>query len=860
MWYQRSAEEVEKALGTSGERGLTPWEHDHRLEENGPNTLKKEKKQAKTVIFLRQFADFMVIVLMAAAVVSAFLGETADALMIVAIIVLNSVLGFVQEYKAERSLEALKKITEDEARVIIGGRLAVKKAAELVVGDVVLLEAGAKVPADLRLVESRRLTVDESILTGESRDVAKTAEPLKGEDLALGERTNMAFSGTVVTGGRGRGVVTAAGMDTELGKIASLLESGERELTPLQKQLKQLGKALIAVCSLVCVVVALAGFLLGGDVYTMILTGVSLGVASIPEGLPIVVTVCLALGVRRLARVSAVVRRLPSVETLGCVTCICADKTGTLTKNRMETKKFYADGRWHDVPSFADTAAAADTCFIIAGCNSLYKEGNGWYGDPTERALMEAAAKCGAPDGDIVREDEIAFDSDRKLMSVLCRRDGALVSLVKGAPDRVLLRCARIRENGVDLPLTERERERITAAAAEASRGGFRVLGLALREDAASPRQMETELTFVSLAAISDPLREDAAASLAAAAGAGVRSIMITGDQRGTAFAVGRELGIAAAEEDVLTAADLAALSDGDLAAKLKKTSVIAGVSPADKMRVVSVLRRNGEVCAMTGDGVNDAPALREADIGIAMGKKGTDVTKAAADFILADDNFATIVEAIRQGRGIYDNIRRSIRYLLSSNLGEILVMLFSVLLCFPLPLLPLQILWINLVTDGLPALALAMEPPEDGLMRRPPRPPRSKFLDPAFAGGILLRGSVIGVLCFAAFCAGILLDSDIDAARTMAFNALVISQLLYVFDCRGGEGRFGGGRFFSNRFLWSVILVSLALQGAVLYSPLISPFFVAVPLSPRDLLLTVAISVLPSLFSALRAVFSKRK
>lgn len=861
MWYQKTVEETEKYFGTDREHGLTAWEHDHRLAKNGPNRLEKKKKISAVKIFLKQFTDFMVMILLLAAIVSAALGEIVDAVMIVAIIVLNSILGFVQEYKAERSLESLQKMTEDEARVFIGGELLVKKAEELVVGDVVLLETGTKVPADIRITESYHLRAEESVLTGESEDVAKTAEDLEGEQ-PLSKRRNMCYSGTVITGGRGRGIVVDVGMGTELGQIAKMLNRTKTELTPLQKQLKHLGKILILLCAVVCALVASIGFLMGGEFYTMILTGVSLGVASIPEGLPIVVTVCLAMGVRRLTAVNAIIRRLPAVETLGCVNCICTDKTGTLTKSRMETQYFYGNDGWHDVTQFGEKGEVAElTNLVIGNCNSLYRDGDDFYGDSTEIALMLGAKKNGAPISVAQRIDENAFNSDRKMMSVLCVYQGKNISFVKGAPDRILQRCSLIYRDGKRQPLDSAARNILREAVADYSAKGYRIIAIAMREDVKTADEMERELTFLSLAAISDPLRDGVIQSLRDAAAAGVRSIMITGDQRGTALAIGKKLGLAHDEGDVLTGADLQDMSEKELIRALRKVSVFSSVSPADKMKIVSALRHDGMICAMTGDGVNDAPALKEADIGIAMGQKGTDVTKEAADFILADDDFSSIVEAIYQGRGIYENIRRFIRYLLSSNLGEILLMVLAVALCFPLPLLPLQILWVNLVTDGFPALALAMEPPHGSLMREKPRNVHMSIFGDGLGRKIVFRGFAIGILCFAVYLLGILRSGDIFTARTMAFNALVLSQLFYVFDCRGENGFFQNRSFFSNPFLLVTIALSLVVQWFVIYHPSLNELFRTVPLIWVDFGLSILFAALPSLFSALMSlVFSKKK
>lgn len=859
MWYQQTVAETEQILGTNKKDGLTKREHDLRLERNGKNVLKEEKRASALTIFFRQFGDFMVMVLMAAAVVSAFLGETLDAIMILLIIVMNGILGFIQEFKAERSLEALKKMTEDESRVVVGGELYVTKAENLVVGDVVILDSGAKVPADLRITESFRLKVEESILTGEAKDVSKHSNPISGET-TLNKRKNMCYSGTVVTGGRGRGIVVATGMNTEIGHIAGMLQTKKPEATPLQNQLKHLGKILICLCAIVCAIVSVAGFFLGGNLYTMILTGVSLGVASIPEGLPIVVTICLALGVWRLANVNAIVRRLPAVETLGCTTCICTDKTGTLTKNSMEMQYIYGDKAWHETRDFHKTGKTAFyTNMVIANCNSLYREGNEFYGDFTETALMLGAQRTGAPLPVVKKIDEISFDSERKMMSVLGEYEGKRYSLVKGAPDRICDRCRYILTEGKVIPFGYEEKNTVKRAVADYGGNGYRILALAFRPDVRDAAEMEKNLIFLSLAALSDPLREDAKPALAKAKEAGIRSVMVTGDHSGTALAIGKELGIAASENAVLTGEQLQSMDDTALGKRLRDISVIASVSPADKMRVVSVLRRQNEVCAMTGDGVNDAPALKEADIGIAMGLKGTDVTKGVADFILADDNFSSIVEAIYQGRGIYDNIRKSVRYLLSSNFGEILLMVLAVFLQFPLPLVPLQILWVNLVTDGLPAMALAMELPSPGLMREAPRKKQAGIFSNGLGRKIVLRGFLIGIICFALFLYGIYITEDIAVARTMAFNALVLSQLFYVFDCRSEKGILWGKAFFKNPFLLLTIMISLVVQWFVIYHSFFNQLFDTVPLSSSNLLLTVILSVLPSFCVWIKGMLSQK-
>ena len=858
MWYLKTAAETAKLLNTDADLGLTAGEHEKRAGFHGKNTLKTKKNHSAVGVFLRQFTDYMVMILMAAAVVSAYLGEIADAVMIAVIILLNGILGFIQEYRAERSLAALEKLTEDEAKVVIGGEVRVIKAEDLVVGDVVLLEAGTKVPADLRIVRSFHLRAEEATLTGEGKDVLKTAAAAAGE-VPLAKRTGMCYNGTVITGGRGRGIVVATGMDTELGRIVGMMNKTEQEYTPLQKQLKHLGKVLVILCAVVCLLVAGCGILLGGDRYEMILTGLSLGIASIPEGLPVVVTVCLALGVRRLTAANAIVRRLASVETLGSVTCICTDKTGTLTENRMRTAYY----RWGDQEYEPENPAARgswgrDIALIIANCHSLYCDKGEFRGDATEVALMRTLPGNVLSALRLPVEDEQAFDSERKMMSVFVRENRGTCVLAKGAPNRILAKCAYYRRENGDYPLDGATANRLLNEAAVAGKKGFRVLGLALKRGTAEEAYREENLTFLGFAALADPLRPDAHDALRQARKAGIRSIMITGDQPGTALAVARSLELCKDDDEVVTGERLGSWDDRELDHRLPHLAVVALASPADKKRIVDGLRRQGDICAMTGDGVNDAPALKAADIGIAMGKKGTDVTREAADFVLADDRFATIVEAIFQGRGIYDNIRKFICYLLASNIGEIMVMLFSVLLLFPLPLLPMQILWLNLITDGLPAMALAMDPPDRELMARKPAVAKSIFAD-GVGKRIIIRGCLIGIVCFGSYLTGLACSGELAVAQTMAFQSLILCQLFYAFECRRGEKTTWSSVLFGNGFLLITFIVSCGLQLLVVYHPFCQYFLNTVSLSPKEWGISVIFAAIPSVCAILMFKFFQK-
>lgn len=859
MWYLKTAAETVRLLNTDEDLGLTAGEHQRRLENHGKNRLSAEQKNSAAALFFRQFADFTVIVLMAAAVVSAFLGEIADAVMIAVIVILNGILGFVQEYRAERSLEALAKLTEDKANVIIGGEVRTVNAEDLVIGDVVLLEAGTKVPADLRLVKSYHLCANEATLTGESKDVRKETAAL-AEEVPLAKRSALCFNGTLITGGRGRGIVVATGMDTELGRIVGMMNQTEQELTPLQRQLKHLGKILVILCSAVCFTVAGCGFLLGGNRYDMILTGISLGIASIPEGLPMVVTVCLALGVKRLTAANAIVRRLSSVETLGSVTCICTDKTGTLTENRMKTAFFGVGGKKLSAKELGSLGKTGrDIGLVLANCHSLYSMQGKLDGDATEKALVKSLNEADFSPALLKRIDEIAFDSERKMMSVVCEEEKGYCVLSKGAPNRILAKCTCYRRGNETFPLDKRAFRKFSEEADSCSKQGFRVLGLALKRITQKAERWESELTFLGFAALTDPLRKDAHEALMRARTAGIRCIMITGDQPGTALTVARKLGLAQREDKVITGEDIAGSENETLAQKLKNVSVIALASPVDKKRVVDILRQKGEICAMTGDGVNDAPALKAADIGIAMGKKGTDVTREAADLVLADDRFATIVEAIFRGRGIYDNIRKFICYLLSSNIGEITVMLLGVLLLFPLPLLPMQILWINLITDGLPAMALAMDSPAEELMERKPRGRKASFFAEGLGIRIGIQGLVIGVVCFGSYFAGLGLAADLAVARTMAFQSLIFSQLFFAFECRRGETMGFASTVFGNVFLLVTFLFSVALQIAVVYHPFCNYFLNTVPLSFSEWLISVVFAFLPSLWARIMFKFFQK-
>lgn len=898
-WYQQTALEVLMALDTNKERGLSEKEAERRLLEYGPNELDQEPGPSPWQLFINQFQDFMILVLLVATAISAVLGEYLDALAVLAIVVLNAVLGFIQEYRAERSLEALKELTAPTCTVIRDGQTKRIDARELVPGDIVVLEGGDRVPADIRLIESSVLQTEEAALTGESVPVDKDERFVAKGELALGDRRNMVFMGTTVTKGRGLGVVVATGMQTEIGLIAEMITSSEETDTPLQQRLEELGRWLVAGCLLIVALVFAAGVFRGFPVYRMFLVGVSLAVAAIPEGLPAVVTIALAIGVQRMAKRNAIIRRLPAVETLGCATVICSDKTGTLTQNQMTVTELVLAGREYrvtgtgystegefvigdrkvDVSTDPDVQMAAKIGAICNHAEFLPVRKSGLpgtaaaikdrllgrnaqqyelLGDPTEGALLALAAKAKVPIDKNARSagviGELPFDSERKRMTVVTRERGKTIAWVKGAPEVILPLCSRVQYRGAVRTITRAERNKLLAANENMTRRALRVLALAYKELPVShgkvgdtgltEKELENNLVFVGLAGMIDPPRPEVKQAIRVAARAGIRSIMVTGDHLNTAVAVARELGLITEGQTGVTGPELDALDDRKLQEVVARTNVFARVSPKHKLRVVKALKSIGEVVAMTGDGVNDAPAVKEADIGISMGRTGTDVTKEASAMVLADDNFATIVAAVEEGRGIYDNIRKFIRYLLGCNVGEVLTMFLGTMLGLPLPLLPLQILWMNLVTDGLPAIALGVDPTDKSVMERPPRSPSEGIFARNLHIKILLRGITIGVCTLMAFMTEFYLGSrSVDVARTMAFTTLVMSQLFFVFQCRSEERGIVEIGFFTNPYLVFAVAISFAMQLAVLYVPWLSPVFKTVPLNMQQWVVILVLS-----------------
>lgn len=898
MFETKSVRETCAQLRSHRERGLTEQEAGDRLQENGRNELREGKHKTMLQSFWEQLNDPLIYVLMAAAVISLLLHEISDTVIIAVVVLVNAAVGMVQEGKAQKALDSLKKLTSPRAVVIRDGRQQEIPAANLTIGDLVCLEAGCQVPADLRLVQTGGLEIEESALTGESLPIAKNADFLAGEGSALGDRKNMAFMSTIVTKGRGEGLVTAVGMQTEIGKIAALIDTSPEETTPLQKRLGDLGKVLSMLSLLICGALFLLAVVQKRDFVEMLLTAISLAVAAVPEGLPAVVTICLALSVTKMVRVNTIVRKLPSVETLGAVSVVCSDKTGTLTQNKMTVVQCFCNLRtweregqemqaqrktqeaeaqrpqWEGQVQLAKQAADASLQELLTGfalCSDAVLEGEERIGDPTELALLELAASFGqtrqALEQKWPRKQELPFDSERKMMSTWHESGGQTVTYTKGAPDEILKRCERILLQGKTEPMTEAYRRQIREEIRRMSGQALRTLALA--RNLGERRPTEEKMTFVGLVGMQDPVRPEAESAVKRFREAGVSTVMITGDHVDTAFAIASRLGIVQRREQCMSGAEIQSLSEERFLQKLEQTRVFARVSPEHKVRIVKGLKEKGCIVAMTGDGVNDAPSLKAADIGIAMGQTGTDVAKQAADLILTDDNFATIEKAIEEGRGVYENIKKSVIFLLSSNLGEIMTMFLAVLLGLASPLKSSHILWINLITDSLPALALGIDNNDgDSLMKRPPRDPKESL----FANGGLactcFYGCLIAGISLAAFflvpygvllsrqlpvtleaMAGLLAQEGIRCrAQTYAFTVLGMSQLFHAVGMRDVHQSVLRVNHWDNKLMIAACVIGGLLQFAVTEIPFFTAAFGTARLSGREWLLLMGLAAVPLL------------
>ena len=856
-YYNYSVNKTLDEFKTS-EKGLSQQDAEQRLEKYGLNEIKEEKKISVFQMFFSQFKSSLIIILLAAIILTLIIGEYADSALITIIVIVNALLGFAQEYKAEKSIEALKKLASLKATVIRDGKKERILAKDLVLGDIIRLEEGEKIPADARLIEVISLETHESALTGESTSVAKEISEIKGKK-SIAEQSNMVFSGTVITRGRGKAIVIRTGMRTEIGRIAEMMQSEEKEQTPLQLTLAKLGKLLGIAVIIVCIIVFLTGLLRGNNAVEMFKSAIALAVAAIPEGLPAVVTITLALGVTRLVRKNALIRKLHSVETLGCTNVICTDKTGTLTKDEMTVKEIFVNNKLIKVTGqgysteglFLDSKPGDYELLlrISSLCNNASISNEKILGDPTETALLVCASKASLSREELEQEfpriHEIPFDSERKMMTTIHQNKNKEIAFVKGGPKQVIDNCSFYYENGKIIKLTKRKKDEFLEKNREMASKALRVLAMAFRELPEkvkySSETLEKNLVFVGLTGMIDPPRAEIKDAIKLCRKAGIRVIMLTGDQRTTAKAIGIQIGLINKDEKIITGMDITEFSDTEFDNIVKDVNIFARISPKDKIRIVDSLKKYGNVVAMTGDGVNDAPALKKADIGIAMGITGTDVSKEASDIILTDDNFASIVNAIKEGRGIYDNIKKFVEYLLSSNLGEILVIFVAMLIGMPLPLIAIHILWINLATDGLPALALSVDPAEPGIMERKPRKKDSKI----FSKNVVLRMMAVGIImCVGTLALFKLYDpvNNLVYAQTMAFSTIMMFQMFNVLNCRSEKNSLFKIGIFSNKYLIGAIVISILLQVIVIYTPL-AIFFKTVPLSLVDWIYIILMS-----------------
>ncbi len=877
-YFHQSAADTAKDLEVDIAVGLTDEEAQARSAKYGKNRLEGGKEKSILQMALEQLKDFMVIILIIAAVVSAFLGETLEGVIIIAIVILNTFLGVYQENKASNALKALKEMSSPHAKVLRNGVITEVASSDVVPGDVVIMEAGDYIPADVRLVEVVNLKVDEAALTGESVPVEKDANAVLAEDASLGDRVNSAYMGTVVTYGRGKGIITDIGMKTQMGNIAGMLNDVDDEETPLQKKLDSLGKVLGIVCLAVCGVIFLLGLLRGMAFFDIFMLSVSLAVAAIPEGLTVVVTVVLAMGMQKMVKCNAIIKRLSAVETLGSTTVICSDKTGTLTQNKMTIQKLYNGIDTFDVSGTgyspngevvdADGKPAKDSVLkVIEGgllCNdaSYDPAKETIIGDPTEGAMVVLAHKAGmekdAWNSKFPRIQEIPFDSDRKLMSTYHKIDGKIVMYTKGAPDELLRRCVSIELNGKVEALSDAKREEILAKNQAFAEEALRVIGVAYRivDKAVVDLEMENDLIFVGLMGMIDPPRVEAKDAVAVCKTAGIQVKMITGDHKITASAIGAQLGIES--EKTVEGREINEMSEDELRECVKTTSIFARVSPEHKVRLVDAVRANGNIAAMTGDGVNDAPSLKHADIGVAMGITGTDVSKEAADMILTDDNFASIVSAVAEGRTIYANIRKVVGFLLSCNIGEILVLFLAMLIGFDEPLVAIQLLSINLITDAFPAFALGMEKEEAGVMDRKPRDPSEPIINRKMVVAVALQSAALAFGTLGSFAYGYFVH-DLDVARTGCFLTLVLGELLRAYSARSENTSVFKMKIFENGYLNKCVLLSMVFMLATIYVPFLNPVFSTVALNLEEMAVALLLAFVPMLGGELAKLVTKK-
>lgn len=883
MWFEKSVEAVINETKTDIVNGLSTEEVEKRKQQYGLNQLQGKKKKTILQMILAQLNDVLIYILIAAAVISVILDEPSDALVIGVVVIINAVVGVIQESKAEKSLEALKKLSTPKAIVKRNGEIIEIQSEELVPGDILIIDAGRFIPCDVRLIETANLKVEESALTGESVPVDKDARiKLEASDTPLGDQKNMAFMSTLATYGRGIGIAVGTGMNTEIGKIAKMLDQQETELTPLQKKLAELGKTLGFGAIIICIIMFVVGLLQGKDPLEMLLIAISLAVAAIPEGLPAIVTIVLAMGVQRMIKENAIVRKLPAVETLGAVNIVCSDKTGTLTQNKMTVTKFYLDGVLSPINSL-DLKYASHKLLLenMMLCNDATYTESSKTGDPTEIALLEVGAKFNVITEELKKQhsrvDEIPFESDRKLMTTVNKYGNEYYVMTKGAIDNLLKISNKAIINGKIVPLTDDIKANIMSSSNAMSDDALRVLGGAYKVVPSTHieiDQLEKDLIFIGLVGMIDPPREEVKDSIALCKTSGIKTIMITGDHKNTAFAIAKELGIAENESQAIFGSELDKMSENELNSKIDNLRVFARVSPEHKVKIVKAFKSKGNIVSMTGDGVNDAPSLKMADIGVAMGITGTDVAKGASDMVLTDDNFSTIVSAIEEGRNIFNNIKKSILFLLSCNAGEIFALFFAILLGWAAPLKSIHILWVNLITDTLPALSLGIDPGDKDVMKEKPRDPKQSLFANGAGTMVILNGLLIGLLTLAAFVIGAKLYSghtelfplfpeDISEnalrhARTMAFVVLSVSQLFHSFNMRHPEKSIFQVGLFTNKFLIGSVILGILLQDVVITIPVLRDVFDVFDLYYKDWLIVGALSIMPLVINEIVKLFKR--
>ncbi|GFR37872.1 ATPase [Insulibacter thermoxylanivorax] len=882
MWFAKTKEETLEELGVDPSVGLSSAEAKSRLEKYGENKLKGKPKKSLISLFFAQLKDWLIYVLLGAALITLVVGEYVDTIIILLVVILNAIIGVAQEHKAEKAIEALQQMTTPTALVRRDGKIVEVPSHEVVPGDIVILDAGRYIPADLRLLESVNLQIEESALTGESVPSDKDADAIHEDPKTpVGDKSNMAFMSTLVTYGRGEGVVVRTAMETEMGKIAKILDEDTQDLTPLQRRLGELGKTLGTIAIAICALIFIIGWLQGRDLFDMFLTAISLAVAAIPEGLPAIVAIVLALGVTRMSKINAIVKKLPAVETLGSVNIICSDKTGTLTQNKMTVVKYFTLDHEAEVPNTGSGFEAAPDVkeliktFVLCS-DATYENGQG-TGDPTEIALVVMGERFNLPREALHttyrRVGERPFDSDRKLMSTLNQMEEGYRVHTKGAIDQILKISTTALVGGKIVPLTEEMKQRYLEASEAMSNDALRVLGAAFKttDRILEPEEMEKDLTVIGFVGMIDPPRVEVKDSIHEAKMAGITPIMITGDHKNTAFAIAKELGIAESITQCMTGAEIDALTDEKFAKRISHYRVFARVSPEHKVKIVKALKDQGNIVSMTGDGVNDAPSLKSADIGVAMGITGTDVSKSASDMILTDDNFTTIVHAVREGRNIYENIKKSVIFLLSCNLGEVVAILASVLFFWPVPLIATQILWINLLTDTLPAIALGVDPGDKEVMKRKPRDPKESFFAHGAGTRAALGGLLIGLITIIAFAIGLnaegysLSAANIPAealahGRTMAFIVLAASQLFYSLAKRNNTKSIFQIGLFSNKYLIGAIIIGLLLQVLVINIPVLAAAFGMQPISLADWGTAIGLAFLPLIVNEIIKIFMRMR